>query len=413
MNSFFSNTKVHLFFLSAAVFISRIPFLRAGFGAEEDSWLLALTAKNIALSGEYEMSRAPAHPLQEIIYSWFYNGGLNAFSTNLLSAAGSVITSLFFALSLKNIGFRHYIFAAFAFAFTPVVFISSVYTIDYMPAMAFVMMSFYFITLPSKSWTIILAGIFLGIAIGFRLTSAIMLLPFCVLLLSISQGGWKKILVLGFSACIIGLLTYIPVIKTYGTSFFTFADQFPYPNFPKVLYKGTLGVFGFIGLGAILFFKIKILIQRIRMKEKLIPDMLPKNIFYASCTAIILYIFSYLRLPQKSAYLIPLIPFVILLSGYYLSGRAFKIFCVLLTMSSFLFSINLTDSLRGSKHSPLAVKFTAAGQEIFIDPLTGPIFSDYTKRLNKISYTEEVYQRISIEQKKLFSSADGGTMSCV
>jgi hypothetical protein len=42
-----------------------------------------------------------------------------------------------------------------------------------------------------------------------------------------------------------------------------------------------------------------------------------------------------------------------------------------------------------------------AGQEIFIDPLTGPVFSDYTKRLNKIAFTEEVFQKINIEQKKI------------
>jgi hypothetical protein len=70
-------------------------------------------------------------------------------------------------------------------------------------------------------------------------------------------------------------------------------------------------------------------------------------------------------------------------------------------MSSFLFSINLTDSLRGSAHSALSMKFKVAGQEIFIDPLTGPIFSDYSKRLNKISYTEQVFNKAQTEQKKI------------
>ncbi|MBI4929468.1 MAG: hypothetical protein HY841_01810 [Bacteroidetes bacterium] len=393
---FSENLTVQLVFLSLIVFLSRIPFLSAGFGAEEDSWLLAITAKNIAESGIYEMSRAPGHPLQEIIYSWMYSNGLFAFASNLISAIASVIASVFFALSLRNLGFRHYLFASFAFAFAPVVFISSTYTIDYMLAMAIVMMSFYFL-LHEK---LLVAGILLGIAVGFRITSGIMLIPFCILLFPISKNI-KGIFILGLSSVFIGLLIYLPVIKTYGFSFFTFSDQFPYPNFFKVFYKATIGVFGLIGLTTIVFFKLKILFERIKSKESFIPAELSKKLFYASCIAIVLCIISYLRLPQKSAYLIPMIPFVILLFGHFLSSDAFKVFCVLLTMSSFLFSINLTDSLRGSEYSPLAMKFTMTGQEIFIDPITGPVYSDYSKRLNKIIFTEKIFKKTRIEQKKI------------
>ena len=109
------NIFFQLFFLSIFVFISRLPFLWAGFGAEEDSWLLALTAKNMALSGNYEMSRAPGHPLQEYLYAFLYNNGLNAFYTNLISALASVIATVFFSLSLRQLNFKHYLFAGFAF----------------------------------------------------------------------------------------------------------------------------------------------------------------------------------------------------------------------------------------------------------------------------------------------------------
>ena len=148
---FSENLPVQLFFLCVTVFISRLPFLSAGFGSEEDAWLLPLTAKSIALNGSYEMSRAPGHPLQELLYALMYNNGLSAFATNLISAIASVIAAVFFALALQNLNFKHYLFAAFAFAFTPAIFIASTYTIDYIPAIAFVMGSFYFITLPPLS----------------------------------------------------------------------------------------------------------------------------------------------------------------------------------------------------------------------------------------------------------------------
>src|ERR1017187_1998955 len=126
---FSENITVQLVFLSLIVFLSRLPFLFASYGSEEDAWLLPLTAKPIALSGQYELSRAPGHPLQEIIYSLIWNAG--PFAYNLLTAIASVIAVLFFALSLRQLDFKHYLFASFALAFTPIIFISSTYAIDY------------------------------------------------------------------------------------------------------------------------------------------------------------------------------------------------------------------------------------------------------------------------------------------
>ncbi|MFI5163825.1 MAG: ArnT family glycosyltransferase [Bacteroidia bacterium] len=393
-NKLLNRNFSELVFLFLTVLISRIPFLFAGFGSEEDSWLLPLTAKNIALSGQYELSRAPGHPLQEIIYSCMWNSV--PFYYNLLSAVMSVIAVLFFALSLKQLGFKHYLFAAYAFAFTPIVFISSTYTIDYMPAMAFVMVSFYFLL---RNY-FLLSGVFLGLAIGFRITSGLMLIPFCMLLLPFSKERLKGILFLSIGTTIIGLLTYLPVIKTYGFSFFTFSDQFPYPNLAKVFYKATFGVFGTIGVGTIIFYKLKIVIGKFGLKEKMLSSGMPVDLFRACLIVLVIYIISYLRLPQKSAYLIPIIPFIILMFGYFLSSGQFKLFCLLITMSSFLFSMNLTDSLRGAAHSPLSMKFTLAGQETFIDPLTGPAFSDHSKRLHKINFTKKVLEKTKAQQAK-------------
>jgi hypothetical protein len=394
---------VQLVFLSFIVFISRIPFLWAGYGSEEDSWLLPLTAKNIALSGAYEMSRAPGHPIQELIYSLMWNAGPVAY--NLLSALASVVAVVFFALALKNLNFKPYLFASFAFAFTPVVFISSTYTIDYMLAMAFVMGSFYCITSPlagARTW---LSCIFLGIAIGFRLTSAAMLIPFAILLFAYRKSGLKRVSLFICLTSVVGILTYLPVIKTYGLSFFTYSDQFPYPNFPKVFFKATSGVFGLTGIVAIIiFFASSRTSPSAREKGQAnftLKEGSPGAVILACTMALIIYILSYLRLPQKSAYLIPAIPFIILLFGYHLSNKAFKIFCVLLTLSSFFLSVNLTDPLRGSVYSPMSIKFKMAGQEIFIDPFTGPVFADYTKRLNKIAFTERVYRQTMNEERKI------------
>ena len=59
-------------------------------------------------------------------------------------------------------------------------------------------------------------------------------------------------------------------------------------------------------------------------------------------------------------------------------------------ISSFFCSINLTDKLRGASFSNYAITMTVSGQELFFDPFSGPVFSDYSKRLQKIKYTNDV-----------------------
>ena len=115
----FSDRKyLPLFVLFSIVFISRLPFLSAGYGVEEDSWGIALAAFNTYTTGIYEPSRFPGHPVHEFIYSTFW--GFQPFFYNLFSALYSAIASLFFALILKELKFKHFFIAALAFAFTMV-----------------------------------------------------------------------------------------------------------------------------------------------------------------------------------------------------------------------------------------------------------------------------------------------------
>jgi len=303
-------------------------------------------------------------------------------------------------LALRALGFKHYLYAAFAFAFTPVVFISSTYTIDYMLAMAFVIAAFYYITHSSR-WGWVGASVFLGLAIGCRTTAAAMLLPFCFFLFQFSKERVARILLFTFVTILVGCITYIPVIKTYGVTFiatyFDTADRFPVPPLAKIIYKASIGVWGFIGMLVLVGCAAHV----IRNRKQIMIENKERKILIACLITILLYMVIYIRVPHKSAFLVPMVPFFIMIYGLFLSSRAFKIYCVFITASSFFFSVNLTDALRGSKYSSLAFKFTTARHEIFIDPFTGPVFSDYTKRLNKIVYTDEVYHKTNGEQKKI------------
>jgi len=406
---FFDKKYLPYITLFLIVFISRIPFLSAGYGIEEDSWGIALAAFHTKLSSIYEPSRLPGHPVQELIYSVLWGAGPIVF--NGLCAFFSALCAVFFALILKDLSIKHFFIASLAFAFVPVYYISSTYTIDFVWTQAFILISFYYL-LKNK---FILCGIFLGLAIGCRITSGAMLLPFMIIFWQnnppermnpfIRAGHLKQniILLLKIAApmALVAIIAYAPIIQQFGLSFFMYYDQFPYPPFSKVLYKMTLGVFGVIGVIAIGVAVLSIFLNRQKQNfGAVFENKLDKKIITASFVILVLYTISYFRLPQKSGYMISVIPFVILLFSYYLNSRNFKLFCTAFIVSSFICSINLTDKLRGASYSKYAVLFTISGQELFFDPFSGPIFSDYSKRKQKMKFTEDLIGKTNTIKSK-------------
>lgn len=390
--------RIQLPLLLLITLVTRLLFIFDGYGVEEDSWGLVVNSFEMHGSGHYVASRFPGHPFQEYLYSYIYNAP--AWAYNSLSVLMSMAAVGFFYLALKKMQLSTAFWAALMLCFTPVFFISGTYTIDFAWSLAFIMASFYFL-LDRKFF---LSGIMLAMATSCRITSEAFLLPWIILLYSrLDFNAWvRNSLKLALPAIVFGFAWYIPAYLNYGSAFFDYSDQFPYPSLPKVIYKASIGVFGLIGLFLFAVFSIPA-INALRKKE-----LQPLTLFYtermllASVTVIVLMILSYLRLPQKSGYLVPLIPFVILFFALTLNERKFYFMTILFLLSPFFFSVNLTDSIRGAEHSAGAIKFSVSGQEIFVDPFSGPVQSEKSKRVNKMEYCDQVYQSLySMDEKTL------------
>ncbi len=367
--------------LGILVLLSRLPFLFDGYGAEEDSWGLAWHAWSHQTTGIYEESRLPGHPVQEFILGWTWSD--SPFLFNLFSAIMGSLAVVFFTASAKRLGIKNDLLAGLVFAMVPVVYINSTCTVDYIWALGFAMASFYFFL--GKKY--MLAGVFLGLAMGCRITSGALLGVFIFFHAAgfFSVQAWKDLARTFLVTFVVATLLFIPVIKNHGPAFFIYYDQFPYPSPAKLLYKMVPGVWGVMGVLALAVFAMPVL-QNIRNVDK--------RILAGFIAAFILFTVAYFRLPQKSAYMIPLVPFVLLLYFRVLSSKQIRIFSLMMLLAPFLLSVNLTDSVRGADHSSLAVKFRMSGQEIFIDPVSGPIFSEKSKRQNKMAYTDSVIGRI-------------------
>lgn len=105
------------------VFLSRLPFLSAGYGLDGDSWAVAISAMKLHSSGNYIVSRLPGYPVQEWLTSLVIGGG--PLIVNGLTALISTIGFLFFALTLRALRFRSVYLASYALAAIPIIFIHS------------------------------------------------------------------------------------------------------------------------------------------------------------------------------------------------------------------------------------------------------------------------------------------------
>ena len=187
------NPRLQLIALFALVLASRFPFLDGGYGANVDAWRVARAARDIAITGEYSVSRFPGYPVQEIVCSWLWRGGPVAL--NGITALFSAVSAVAFAMIARKLQFHNWLLAAVALATTPIFFVSSVCSKDYIWALAFVLLSL----LGALHNRPVLCGILLGLATGCRITSLAMGLPLALILFGQPTGRDRLRALLQFS----------------------------------------------------------------------------------------------------------------------------------------------------------------------------------------------------------------------
>lgn len=372
--------------------LSRLPFLFFGYGSEEDAWALPLVAERIATSGVYEVSRLPGHPLQELIFTLVWNKGSIVF--NLITVIISTIGIAFFMLILQKVKSPNWLWAGIALAATPIIYINSTNNMDYTWAMSFGLISLFYVL----NTEFILAGIFIGLAVGCRITSGALLLPYCYLIWNMvdSKERIKSILKIIATSGISSVILFAPVIYTYGLTFFTYYQHFPIPGFAKNFYKGTFAAFGSIG-SATVFVLLILLVTRknntlnIYLNQKNITKHLLTSIYLT----IILFLIAFIKLPLKAAFMIPVASAFWLAASIKLSKKEMKFGALTMIFSCFFLGFNLADPLRGSKQSNLSIPFEISKQKVVLDPFAGTFTADITKRIQRTNYANEVINKAS------------------
>ncbi len=281
---------------------SRAPLLNLGYGTDPDAWRVALTANYLWDEAEYLPSRLPGYPLHEFATALFIKGGWVL--TNLSTVFISLVGVYLFACIARKLELQHRGVLTLAFAFTPLLWINSVTTMDYMWALTFILGAY--LALLNRSP--VLAGLLLGIAAGFRLTSLGMLLPFLLFVWRTDQRGSMRPLTA--SSLATALVAYTPALMVYGLNALNFYDQ-------KILLEEVVKRLGKDGLGImgalVLLTALALSFERVR---RLPGDLLRDPHVLTWVAVVVVFFGTYTRLPHEIAYLIPMFPF-----GYFLLSR--------------------------------------------------------------------------------------------
>jgi hypothetical protein len=144
----------------------------------------------------------------------------------------------------------------------------------------------------------------------------------------------------------------------------------------------------------ILFFKSFITFLKRKINQESSPAILMCIITIALFTT------SYLWEPHKAAYLIPIIPFVILfILLLYQNKKIIYATASILVLNCFFMGVNLADDNRSSAPSTLAIVKNINNQKIAVDLLKGNVIDDYQKRIARMKYAESVIQKTSAIKK--------------
>ncbi|HMT30601.1 MAG TPA: hypothetical protein PKD91_15095, partial [Bacteroidia bacterium] len=159
-----------------------------------------------------------------------------------------------------------------------------------------------------------------------------------------------------------------------------------------------IGAWGVIGCGAVAIavavsFRAWMKMD-ITRKNKIIPAIL------MSILTIVLYTYSFLKIPQKSAFVLPMAPFIIIIFSILLSRKMMWAFASAMVFSCFFLGINLDDPLRGSKATPLAFRTQIGNTPVTVDMLSGMVVADDTKRKQKIGYAQSVVKTLQTVNTK-------------
>jgi hypothetical protein len=349
--------------LAMAYVASRAPFLSIGYGTDPDAWRMALSGLWLWDHHEFYPSRLPGYPLSELAYAGVIKGG--ALATNTLTVLVSLAGVWLFARITAKLQVPNRGLIVVGFAFTPLLWINSMTTMDYMWALTFVLAAYYFLLLRSS----MLAGLMLGLAITSRSTSVVMLVP--LLAYMWRDGRRDEIRPFVVPMIAVALLAWAPVYWEYDLRFINFYDsKVGYLAVLRLLGKDCLGLFGSMAVIAAAAVSLPKL-------ARLPVDALRDKQVMVWVLAVAMTVLSFTQLPHEAAYLIPVYPFGLFIMARYVRPMALAATIAVIVLAGF-------------------VDLTSPGEEISLSAFTdaklgqGLVLSNRDTMIKQIDFARDI-----------------------
>jgi hypothetical protein len=302
------------------VLVSRLLFLPDGFGTDPDAWRVAATARRLADTGEYAASRFPGYPLHELL------------STPLITAGGALLSNCATAAAMLGLlatwhravarRTRHPLLLLLALAFAPLAWKNSVVTMDYIWSL-WCLLGGWHAALRGRAG---MAGVLLGLAVGFRPPNVVGLAPLLAALLLVHPHPRSVLRFFGAAAVaggvplLLPLLAYGPAAWIGGTG--ELAGGFAFDAGERVLLAGYRAVYAVGPLAALtaagaLLAGTTALRTQLRARDPLLVS---------SVVGCLTFGILFLAWPLEREYLLPALPFLFLLVDHAAGPRMMTVF---------------------------------------------------------------------------------------
>ena len=299
-----------MFAVAIVYAVSRVMFLPLGYGLDDDAWLLARAADILANGGGYVASRLPGYPSVELIVGGlFCLFGTSAVLGNLsASLAGLALMFALWVVLDGEVSETMRLFAVCAVAFHPAVWTASVTTLDPIFGAAFLVLS---VAAVSRRRPV-LAGVFLGLAVGCRLTDALAALPIAFFARG-KTGGWRTAAKTVVTGGIVGASLFVLPLLAHGIGFLDY-EPVIHRDFVTGGYKVYRELIGLpLVVGSVMVAGAVVVSGERRRRTR---DLIGEPLVVLGATAVVVLATPFVILPTDPQYLLPWVPFgVILLAG--------------------------------------------------------------------------------------------------
>lgn len=313
-------SRIYLTIFVIIYWLTRIPFLNMGYGLDSDAWRIVRAAQHWNATGKYEMSRYPGFMFMEFVVKVLLKIDGCILTNFFVSLLGFLICLIVWDLIRRKLGDFEAFIGAITVALWGHFWISSVETMDIIPALFFGILSLWLL---ERGYSWIWAAISVGIGIGFRITT-VLFVPVFMAMVYFKEREKKIGKTLGFAA-----VSLLPGALVYGYIFSHYGLGVPTKGVTilKILYH----IYQFFGIWTVL---VSIFVV-IRFGRSL-KNVAIKYWVYSALMLIILVFFA--RFPYDVNYLTPIAPlFVVFVSEWLSKHRtAYIILCVSIVLNSFV-----------------------------------------------------------------------------